>query len=230
MGIAWWLLQRGLSPGKNKDPEGTLSMQDPCEATSWSHQLNPAAHTPGDRGSVDGYGAGQRPPQQLCSAELQNGEQRGAQSLAQGRGRLGFVAVWRRKAALCWRLGEECRQETLCIHISRDQAMWSQEEVALLWKMYRLGPQSTGRTPFPEVTFYLSVQIFSEVSSILTQTCFVCFPQLLGVLSCCCLLHNATTLCLFNQAVQQGKLVWTVFLAKDGGEEDVTPNDILEGK
>lgn len=96
--------------------------------------------------------------------------------------------------------------------------------------MHRLGPQSTGRTPFPEVTFYLSVQIFSEVSSILTQTCFVCFPQLLGVLSCCCLLHGATTLCLFNQAVQQGKLVWTVFLAKDGGEEDVTPNDILEGK
>lgn len=50
-------------------------MQDPYEATSWSHQLNPAAHLPGDMGSVDVSGAGRTPPQQPHPAEVPEGEQ-----------------------------------------------------------------------------------------------------------------------------------------------------------
>lgn len=82
---------------------------------------------------------------------------------------------------------------------------------------------------FLEVAFYQSVQNLSAISFVVSLICSVRFPQLPGV-SGCCLLHDATAWCWFDRAVQQGKLFRTVLSAKGGGEGDVTPNNILEGK
>lgn len=57
----------------------------------------------------------------------------------------------------------------------------SQEEIAFLWKQHRLGPRSTGRTPFLEVTFYQSIQNLSTISFVVNLISLCAFP---GCLVC----------------------------------------------